>query len=287
MRAGFPFEAARPALQPGDIVISIDGRPVKSLAAFGRALEAMGRGKHAVNFWRDGEDLITQVEIKGETPASRNLELPRPWLGVRTQVLTPEIAEALGVAEATGFRVTMVFPGTEAEKAGLRPGDLIVALDGSALAASRRQDSQDLRQAIEHRSLGEKVKLSVLRGGTPLAVEVVLEKVPEAREDADSATSDPFEFSVRELTEMDRFEKRLPKDVDGVLVTDVESGGWAQVAGLRTGDLIQTIAGRKVTGVDAFRRITAEIASARPDVVPLFVRRGYRTHFVFLEPSWL
>ena len=65
------------------------------------------------------------LDTSKKPPPSLGAELPKAWLGVATQVVTPDVATALGAKDLKGFRVTQVYPGTEASKAGLKVGDRI------------------------------------------------------------------------------------------------------------------------------------------------------------------
>jgi serine protease Do len=201
-------------------------------------------------------------------------------------VLTPELARALGREGQKGFRVTEVYPWTEAEKAGLAVGDLVLGLDGERFEASRAQDTDDLLRAVEEREIGASAELVVLRDGAEKRLPVVFETRPADSGDTRRYRQDDFEFTVRELTFLDRVEQRWPRDAAGVLVFEVTSGGWAHMAGLRLGDLIVSIDGHPVSDVSAVERRLRGIVESRPAVVRVFVRRGASTHFVFLEPEW-
>ncbi|MBZ0124847.1 MAG: PDZ domain-containing protein [Rhodocyclaceae bacterium] len=91
---------------------------------------------------------------------------------------------------------------------------------------------------------------------------------------------------MREVTFLDRIEQRWERDQTGAVVTDVTSGGWAHMAGLKTGDLVVRVAESAVADVAAFEAAMKRVVAERPAVVSLFVRRGPRTHFVFFEPDW-
>ena len=90
---------------------------------------------------------------------------------------------------------------------------------------------------------------------------------------------------MRAITFKDLISRRLPMDQEGVLVTDVSPGGWANLAGLRVGDLILKIAGRDVKSVKDFKKVVKSIAKDKPKVVMIFVVRAYRTAFVFVQPD--
>jgi serine protease Do len=208
------------------------------------------------------------------------------WLGLQTQVVTPELARLLGTPELRGFRITEVYPWTEAARSGLAIGDVITALDDEALEAERVQDGENLKRAIESRAIGETVELAVLRGSEARRLSVRLEARPRSADEARTARQRELEFAVRELVFLDRIERRLELEDQGVLVTEVTSGGWAQMAGLSAGDLIRSIGGRPIADVAAFEQAMVDVLAERAPTVAVFVRRGWRTHYVFLEPEW-
>ena len=87
-------------------------------------------------------------------------EVRRGRLGISVQSLTPDLARTLGLDRGSGAIITAIEPGSAAEEAGLRRGDVIVAVDGEAVATSAA-----LRAIIGLLDLGEEVQLTVLRGG--------------------------------------------------------------------------------------------------------------------------
>ncbi len=286
VRPGYPFESASLPLQPGDVLLALGAAPTPDLASLRRAAESAKGDRLAVAFRRRRESLVTLVDRRHADARGGSAELPRPWLGAATQVVTPEVAEALGTPALRGFRVTEVFTGSAAARAGLAAGDVLVALNGSPFRASRRQDAFDLQRSIEDLEVGEHAVLSAVRDGRPLDLELVLEAQPAPVDQAPRARQESFEFAVRAIVERDRLERQLPIDLEGVIVTEVVSGGVANLAGLETDDVIREIEGQKLANVDDFERVMKGVAAARPAVVRFFVRRGFRTHFVFLQPEW-
>lgn len=289
VRPGYAADAARPPLSRGDVLLEAAGRRVDTLAGLEEVLETED-SPWLVRFESGGQELVTLVR-RHEPPAGRfGGELPRAWLGVETQVLTPELAAALGVPEelapAGGFRVTEVLPGTRAQAAGLAVGDLLVALGGEPLEAARSQDREELRRAIERRGVGEEVALMVVRDGRRLTLPVELEESPRGAEQAARDEQPALELTVRAVSRRDRIDQRWSEGTEGVLVVEATPGGWAHMAGLKVGDLILELAGREVEGLEDFRRLMASLLADRPPVIPVFLRRGERTHFVFVEPDW-
>ncbi len=101
------------------------------------------------------------------------------WLGVSAQSLTPDIAAALGMSEPLGALVTAVEKGGPADKAGLKRGDVITALDGRKIL-----DPGELPRMVAFGHIGKTVTLSVFRQGAPLEIKAVVELRPESEEKA-------------------------------------------------------------------------------------------------------
>ncbi|MBI3268924.1 MAG: PDZ domain-containing protein [Planctomycetes bacterium] len=287
LRPGQRLESARPAIQGGDVLLAIDGKPVKDLASFRTLIAAIGKSQEfVVAYRRRDEQLVTLVKALPDKPSKSGKELPKAWLGVRSQVVTPDVAKAIGSAGTKGFRVTEVLSWTEAANAGFQVGDVIVAIAGTKLTASRPQDAEDLRRTVEDLPIGDKAEFTVLRKGAEVKLSVMMQEHPSSAIDAKSSQQKELEFAVREVTFPDRIEHKWDKDQKGVLVVDVTMGGWASMAGLQTQDLVVTIAGKEVSDIPSFEKDMQEVLKSRPKVVEFFVRRGYRTHFVFVSPDW-
>jgi Do/DeqQ family serine protease len=101
----------------------------------------------------------------------------RPWLGINVQDLTPEIAEHFKLKEKEGTLVGQVYQGTDAEKAGLASGDIIISVDDKPI-----KNVGELVKEIQKRKVGQKVKLNIIREGKPLTIEVTTAAMPEKAE---------------------------------------------------------------------------------------------------------
>jgi len=201
-------------------------------------------------------------------------------------VVTPLLARALERPELRGFRVTQVMPWSEAERAGFAVGDVLGGFAGRPLVREREQDVENLRRAVEEREIGDLVEIDVDREGRPLRLAVTLEARPKSPAEARVARQEELGFAVRDVTQFDRVDFHWPRDQQGVLIVEVVPGGWAQMGGLEPSDLVLSIGDAAIADVADFERVIGELARARPAVVRLFLRRGARTHFVFLEPTW-
>ena len=101
----------------------------------------------------------------------------RPWLGISVQDLTPELMEHFKVKEKDGVLVGQVYQGTGAEKAGLASGDIIQSVDDKPV-----KNVGELVKEIQKRKVGQKVKLSVIREGKSLTIEVTTASMPQKAE---------------------------------------------------------------------------------------------------------
>jgi serine protease Do len=286
IRAGFKWEEARPRILTGDVILQIGEHAITDLASFRAALDAVKDIEFAVRYRRGEEHWLTVVEKPDEKPKTSGGELAKAWLGVKTQVCTKKVAEALGQPDLKGFRITLVYPETEAFRAGLRAEDIIRKIDDERMDAYREQDAKDLKRTVEDYPIGDTATIVVWRAGTEVSLKVKLEETPMPASEAESAKDKELEYAVRDLVFDDRVDRRWSKDRTGVVVTEATSGGFAGMAGLHGGDVLVAINEHFITDVKSFERATEALHAARPPYVKLFVHRGFRTHFVVIEPDW-
>jgi serine protease Do len=202
---------------------------------------------------------------------------------VNVQVLTPTLAERLGLKGKTGVRVTRVLDSASP----LKIGDIILAIDGEPVRASAPNDEDVFAAEIRRYRIGSTVTLTVSRGGTPSPLPVVLGTSPRlAREMADYTDAD-FEFRARNMAASDQDDPRVTDaSTKGVIVESVSQGGWAALARMQVGDIILAVDGKAVADVDGLAARMKDIVSRRPAVVVFQLRRGIRTLFVEIKPAW-
>jgi len=287
VRPGRPAASAKPKLERDDVILSMNGKTVSGRSHFTELIASLSGSEEVVLRLRRGdEDVVTVIDLDTDESDFKGGELPKAWIGIKTQVLTPSVAKALSLEKKKGFRVTQVYRETKAAEAGIQPGDVIVALNGGPLKASRVQDSEILRRRVENLVPGTKATLTVYRNETRMEIELELEETPAGPSEAASAEESFLEFAVRDLTFWDRIKYKWGKDKGGVLVVDATGGGWASLAGLRTKDLLLAVQGREIKDVAAFEKIMDDIMNEKPQTVALFIRRDYRTDFKVIEPDW-
>jgi len=290
VRPGGPADQAKPALSNDDIIVALDNEKVHDIDALVKAAERIVSGKTEpvpalVTFERRGERLLTVVEVGRPGLQDPGLEARKAWVPVNVQVLTPELAERLGIAGRTGVRVTRVLGGAAA-KSGLHVGDIITAVDDDPVQASQPSDSDLFATMIRQYKVGSTVRLSVLRDREERKLQVALETAPRLPREMKKYEDPNFEFRVRDVAAADRLQNAIPDTQQGVLVEAVREGGWAALAHLGDGDLILAIDGEAVATVEAVQKKMSRVAEAKPPSVVLQVRRGIRTFFIELQTGW-
>jgi serine protease Do len=291
VRPGGPAGAAKPAIEPRDVLVEVNGEPVKNVQALKELTRKLAEGKSVpvpvmATFERKAARYFAVVRIGLEEPKDPGLEVSKAWLPVETHVISREIAKQLDQPGLKGFYITRVYPNTTAAAAGLRPGDFIVAVDGEKLSASDSEYADELATLIRQYEIGKKVDLTIIRGKEQLKVPVELARSPRLTREMKKYRNDEFEFTAREPSFFDRVEEQWTNDQQGVLVEDVKSGSWAELGSLAAGDLILEINGQRISGLDALRQQMERIVACKEKVVVIKVLRGIHTSYLEIEPNW-
>jgi serine protease Do len=195
----------------------------------------------------------------------------RGWLGVNIQALGDDAAKTFGLTEGRGAIVLDVTPGSPADKAGVKPDDVIVGVDGQSM-----RDNSEISGYVATRSPGTTVRLQIFRDRAEKSISVTLGTFPDQDTEPESSAEGRAQLGMRlqNLTPELANRLELPRGTRGVVVTDVEAGGAAENATppLQRGDVIVSVNGAAVAGVDEFE---AQIAEAGKDgLVRLRLRRG-------------
>ena len=204
----------------------------------------------------------------------------RGYLGVDMQMLTPELAEALGVLHHSGVLVADLTPESPAVRAGVQKGDVIVGINGKSIT-----DLSQLKLFIGSIQPGTVLHLRVARGPEEMTLEVKLSERKEpasADRQADQEDSLIDGAELSELTPAIRHELEVDESVQGIVVTSLDPTSDAAEAGLRPGDLIETINRKAIADLPAFRN-AMKSGSGKPFLVEV-LRNGSNT-FVALPKS--
>jgi len=217
------------------------------------------------------KEILPQLRERGK--------VVRGWLGVQIIPLTEDLAKTYRRSDAKGAAITDITDGSPAEKAGLKPGDVVTGVDGRTL-----NDNNDLSRYIASKAPGETVRLQVVRDGDERTVSVTLGTFPEQGEESDddrAAGKAELGMTLRNLTPDIAERLEMPRTSRGVVVTDVEAGANAEDAGLQRGDVIVSVNGSPVDDIEGFR---AAIERAKPEgLARLRVRRGRNHTFLVLK----
>jgi serine protease Do len=194
----------------------------------------------------------------------------RPWLGVSVQDLTPEMAEQFQVKEKEGVIVAQIHQGTGAEKAGLASGDIIKSVDDKAI-----KNINELVKEIQKKNVGQKVKLSIVRDGKAMTLEITTTAMPDKPEaPKEKEVEEKLGARVQELTPQIAARYRISSEIKhGVVVISVESGSPADDIGLQEGDVILEINRKKIETIKDFEKAIKEINIEKGIVFRLH-RRG-------------
>jgi serine protease Do len=291
VRPGGPSGDAKPSLDPKDVITAIGDATVTNVEEMKKATAALTEGKTEptpvlVQFERRGQQLVTVVDVGIQELKDPGLEVEKAWLPVETQVITKDIAQNLGDESLTGFRVTRVYTGSSAEKAGIQVGDLILEVDGLELEANAPEDYEELPVLIRQYKVGTSAELTIKRGSDTMTLAVELAPSPKLDREMKKYRDDNFEFTVRDITFFDRAREEWEEGKTGVLVEEIKSGSWAALGMLGVSDLIVEVNGDVVVDVDWFEQKMDTIAQEKPRTVVFKVMRGIYTLFLQFEPQW-
>ena len=172
----------------------------------------------------------------------------RPWLGVRAETVTSDIARSLGMSRPQGVLVATLYPGGPGERAGIREGDIITAVDGAEV-----NDASGLNFRVGSKRPGERAQISLLRDGRAQTVNATVQPLPGERD----AQQVMIERGLMSGALVADYSPALAQAVggdiyaggQGVLVVNLSGRGYAARAGFRRGDIVREINGRAVRNV--------------------------------------
>ena len=212
------------------------------------------------------------VAMKVKDQLVQHGRVQRGRLGVYIQGMSPELAPSFGLKTPHGALVAQVEPDSSAARAGLKPGDIVLKVDGKEV-----NESNELPRLIGDKMPGSKIRLEIWRDGKSRTVTAVLDELPQedvaqAPDGQDrGAPRDSLGLGLRPLTSREAAHIGTP---NGVVVEAV--GGHAARAGLRRGDVILSLNNQSVTSPAQFRQLT-EKAGKR---FALLIQRGNARLFV-------
>jgi Do/DeqQ family serine protease len=199
----------------------------------------------------------------------------RPWLGAKLQNVTADIADSMGLKRPSGALIANVAPNSPAARASLKPGDLIVSVDGQDV-----EDPNAFDYRFATKPLGGTARLGIVRGGREQTVTVALQIAPEMpREEIVIRSRSPFSgVKIANLSPALVDELQVRNADEGVVVVDVDNGSYASNLGFQRGDVIQEVNGERVTRTHDLERLSKTQNRAWRIVI---VRNGQKISAVF------
>jgi len=210
----------------------------------------------------------------------------RGMLGVTIQSVDSDLAASLNLPAARGAIVTTVQAGGPAEKAGLKRGDVITAINKQQVV-----DNNGLRNLVASLAPGSTAEVTALRNGRDQNFNVALAELPDRQAPADSEESsgmggsggnERYGLSVQPLTPEAASHFGLDADDQGLVVTKIDPAGSAANAGIRQGDLIQEVNRQPVKTVSEFNAAIQQ-SGAKPALV--LVKRRNNVIYLTLKAN--
>jgi serine protease Do len=219
------------------------------------------------------KSVIAQLRDKGS--------VTRGWIGVQIQTVTPDIADSLGLKQATGALVSEPQKDSPAAKAGIASGDVITSLNDAPV-----RDPRELARKIGTMSPGTTVKLDIVHNGQNRTVSLTLGTLPNDKQ----ASNEQNQRDQREVPDSDMPNlgltlapgNKVSGGGNGVVVTAVNAGGIAAEHGFQVGDVILEVGGKAVTTPADVRKSLSDARSEGKHTVLFRVKSNEGTKFVAL-----
>ncbi|WP_233347664.1 Do family serine endopeptidase [Hyphobacterium indicum] len=235
------------AINPGNsggALINMDG----SLIGVNSAIYSRSGGSNGIGFAIPVEMVRRVVDA-----ALTEGELIQPWLGARLQTVTGEIANSLGLDRPRGALVSDIYPGAAADAAGLRQGDIVLAIDDVDV-----NDEPGARFRYATRAIGEASRFAILRNGDRIEVNVPVEVAPGEAEPARRVIEGRNPLAGMELVELSpAFNQEVGFDpfARGVVVLSVQRGSAADYFGFRPGDRVLELLDARIDEIEDIERL--------------------------------
>jgi serine protease Do len=216
-------------------------------------------------------EVLTQLREKGR--------VTRGFLGVQVQQVTPKLAQSFGLERPRGALVADVQPNSPGDRAGIQKGDVIVEFNGRKIG-----DMHELPRLVANTPPGSEAGVRLVRKAQERMVQVNVGDMPGESPQVSQGDAPGAELglAVQELTPEIARDLGL-RNVQGVVVTDVEEGSPADGVGMGRGDVILEVNQQKVTNLQDFRAALGGTTEAKS--VLFLIRRGDNTVYVALQPK--
>lgn len=291
LQDGGQASTAKPPLTEGDFITSIDSKDCKNIDDLLKITRSAINGKTEpvsviVEFTRKNEKMLTVVHIGERSKITRGMEKLRPWMPIKVQVLTDDLATSLGLEGRTGVRITRIYPNTDKETSGLKIGDIIVAIDNLQIETSEPEEVDTFNDMIRQYSIGTVVSLKIIRNKKPVNIKIKLSQSPRSPRDMPTYDETICGFSARDITWFDKADNEWNDEQKGAYVEGVEVSTWADLANLQTGDLITEMNGKPVTNLYSLKKVLEEMRINKPESVIIKTLSDNDVKIVLMRLIW-
>ena len=219
----------------------------------------------------------TANEVKNKLLSGGTIQ--RGFLGVTIQPLSRDYARYYGSPRLEGILISDIISDSPAEKAGLKPGDIIVEYNGAKISAEKEEDLNKFQFLVSESQVGKPAILKIMRNGRDTTITTEMSVQPKVKADEFET---PFGFTVQEITDA-IYQQYMLEDREGVLVSFVEVGGVASTAMLDEDDVIKKVEDFEIKNLDDFKKSLAQVKDKKQ--IMLTVKRGKNNRFILLLPE--
>jgi S1-C subfamily serine protease len=202
-------------------------------------------------------------------PPTPDHPIAMPWVGAKMKGLEKEYAEYFGLVNTPAVQLGEVIADSPAAKAGLKPLDVIVKVNGKPIQRGDLPEElpEIVTRQVQHMDPGQKVVFSVIqhKGDVPKDIEVTLEPRPREPNEAKRYYAKDLGFVAREVTFYDAYTRKLPAGTPGVVIALLRPQAAAQAAKLEVNELVTQMNGKPVTTLDQFKTDYQQFRKDRPN----------------------
>jgi serine protease Do len=199
-------------------------------------------------------------------------------MGVNIQDVTPRLAKEFNLKDNTGALVADVTPGSPADKAGIKAGDIVVEFNNKPV-----RDSRQLKLQVGQTAPNAKVPVKLMRDGSTKVVDVKLKELDgkevasRSGKDSNAKAEETLKgVTVGDINARSREQLRLPDELKGAVVTSIDESSAAYDAGLREGDVILEINRKPVKNAEEAVESSAKVNDDRSLLLRVWSRGGTR-----------
>jgi serine protease Do len=202
----------------------------------------------------------------------------RGWLGVRIQAVTPDIADSIGLKDASGAMIAGVNDGGPAAKAGLKPGDVVLTFNNEPV-----KEMRNLPRIVAETEIGKEVPVVIWRNGDQQTIQVTVAEMPDDIKQASAEDTEPaapvapkstalagLGVQIAPISPATRSRYQIAPDQKGVVITGVKTDSVAAQRGLQPGNVIMEVQQEPVaTTADVEQKLSRARAAHRKSVLLL------------------